>query len=337
MLARARVVVVPSLSLALQAACGVPAAPSDGVVAEEVAAVRGVPDRGLDPAIVAISTASGALCSGVLLASDLVLTALRCTREASPTTGCGDLSAAASPWSLGVFTETPGAGVVPASSATAVVAPVATSLCGADLALVALSQTISAPAPLLASPGGIALGARVRTVGFGSPTPGAVTPTAVLREHLLVVDVSPSEFAVAEAPCVTAPGAAALDESTGEVVGVLSRWGSSCSASGAFDVYTRADAFYDLEQAAIAWGPALARQGDGGVRDAGREHDAGHPKKPPTDVGAACVLASECAAGVCVSAQGGEYCSRACSAADSCPTGFKCVIAAGGGSVCSRP
>jgi hypothetical protein len=42
-------------------------------------------------------------------------------------------------------------------------------------------------------------------------------------------------------------------------------------------------------------------------------------------MGAACVRGAECAAGVCVSYGGAEYCSRTCDGQDVCPPHFKCM------------
>jgi hypothetical protein len=113
-----------------------------------------------------------------------------------------------------------------------------------------------------------------------------------------------------------------------------------CGGPDEVDVFTRADAFYDLIKQAIAWAPSLtvpARAGaDGGLTraDAGKLRDAGHTKKPATDLGAACSAASDCGTGLCVTAVGSEYCSRTCSPFDTCPSTWKCVIATGDTSVC---
>src|SRR5262249_44695120 len=50
--------------------------------------VRGVPDRGRDPAVVAIEVDSQALCTGTLIAPDVVLTARHCLAETSETVRC---------------------------------------------------------------------------------------------------------------------------------------------------------------------------------------------------------------------------------------------------------
>jgi len=330
-------------TLALLGSCGgvADAPPADPVLAAIVAPLVGAPDRGLDPSVVALTNARGEVCSGVLLAGDVVLTARSCVTRDALLFECppGDAPAPTteSPSTLHVYTQLPEPAVPWVSSGVAVLTSDDLSMCGADLAVVILGRQIEGVTPVLVSESGIAEGGHVRTVGFGWTSPEGSTMGDLLREHAPVLDVSASEIAVGEATCVAAPGGAAFDETTGEVVGVLSRWGTACGVEGEFDVYTRADAFYGLVRLALAWGPALAvGAGDGGAARSGEKRDAARSRKPPTDVGSACLSPTDCGTGLCVSAQGGEYCSRTCAPADRCPTAFTCVIAASGESVCVR-
>jgi hypothetical protein len=309
-----------------------------------VADVVGVPDRGLDPSVVAVINARGEVCSGVLLASDVVLTARQCvTRYAEPVDcrpAAPAAAPAADPATIHVYNQLPSSTFTWGSSATAVLTSDDRSICGADLAVLILEWPIDGAQPVLVSESGSAQGGHVRTVGVGWASSTAPAQSELLREHLPVLDVSASELAIGEATCVGAPGGPAFDETTGEVVGILSRWGTLCGATGQFDVYTRTDAFYALIADALAWEPSLASVGiDGGAgrpRDAGRKRDAGRSKKPPTDIGAACLVATDCGTGLCVTAEGSQYCSRTCAPTDPCPSDFKCVISAAGASVCAR-
>lgn len=313
---------------------------ADAVVVSVVPRLVGVPDRGLDPSVVALVNARGELCSGVLIATDVVLTARRCVAEGGDAIDCTSLlmpmPAAVDPTSIHVYSSLDSLGGTWASAGVAVLAT-SGPVCGADLAVVVLSTPVPGAVATVVSAAGIATGAHVRTVGFGWE-PGAQAIAELFREHAPVVDSSPSEFAVEEAACVGAPGSAAFDEATGEVVGVLSRWGTPCGAAGEYDVFTRSDAFYALVQQALAWGPALAAaaavDGGSGLKDGGHKRDAGKAKKPPTDLGAACLTGADCGTGQCVTALGSQYCSRACAPDDHCPAHFKCVIASGGTSVC---
>ena len=63
-----------------------PGALAQAPVAEVVAPVAGVPDRGSDPAVVAVESAGAVVCAGALVAPDVVLTARHCV-----TTGGVDL------------------------------------------------------------------------------------------------------------------------------------------------------------------------------------------------------------------------------------------------------
>ena len=317
------------------------------VTVSELLDVVGVPDRGLDPSVVAVTTPWGGECSGVLLASDVVLTARRCVTAAPAPLACDGLEIpappTADPETLRIYTDVPGPSVSWVSAGVAVLTSDAPILCGADVALIVLGWPITGAVASVVGTSGIAEGAYVRTVGLGRASASAPVEE-LLREHLPVLDVSASELAVAEATCVGQPGEVAFDEETGVVVGLLSRWGSLCGGEGQFDVFTRTDAFYDLIQDALAWEPALASAAagapglDGGVAerlDAGKKRDAAKAKKPATDVGASCSTAGDCGTGLCVTTEGaGEYCSRTCSLADRCPTDYKCVIATGGQSVC---
>ncbi|MDB4997114.1 MAG: hypothetical protein JWM74_4546, partial [Myxococcaceae bacterium] len=53
-------------------------ATSDGFAAEVLEIVPGVPDRGRDPAVVAIDVGGEGLCTGTLIAPNVVLTARHC-------------------------------------------------------------------------------------------------------------------------------------------------------------------------------------------------------------------------------------------------------------------
>jgi secreted trypsin-like serine protease len=171
---------------------------------------------------------------------------------------------------------------------------------------------------------GIAQGGHVIAVGYGKSVDGAAAGTKLERDHVKVLETTDDEFFVGEATCQGDSGGPALDEATGEIVGVVSRGGQECDGPGAHNVYTRADAYRMLIDDAL-------NRGD---LSTWKKRDGGATKKPPTDVGAACEHGSECAAGVCVAEGGRRYCSRSCDASDHCPTHFRCQVAENGSSVC---
>ncbi|MGO8996623.1 MAG: trypsin-like serine protease [Polyangiaceae bacterium] len=327
-------------------AVGAGASPPDTIIVSEALEVAGVDDNGLDPSVVSLANGWGGHCSGVLLASDVVLTARRCVTAEPGVVECAasgallpppSAPATADPATIHVYAGAPGG--TWASAGVAILTSDAPGICGADLAVVVLAWPIDGAIASIVSESGIAQGAFVRTVGLALPTTDGAE-TELMREHLPVLAVSSSEFGVAEATCLGEPGGVAFDETTGEIVGVMSRWGSPCGAADEYDVFTRSDAFYGLIEDALAWEPSLATLAtalDGGAEhrvDAGKKRDAGKAKKPVTDIGATCSTWADCGTGLCVTAEGSQYCSRTCSPSDRCPTDFTCEIASEGESVC---
>ena len=327
---------VPS-ALLLAACSGNPTETvTDPVTTTEVPNVVGVRDLGKDPSLVVITSGWGELCSAVLVASNVVVTARHCVTAVDDGT-CGRAGPSSVPSLLRIYAAAPVAGASPLALGAAVLTPSDPALCGADVAVVVLASPVVGVPVSFVSASGIAQGDYVRVVGWSWPKPNVV-PQELLREHVPVLSVTSTEMGVHEATCLASGGSAAFDEATGALLGVLSRWGTACGVPEELDVFTRVDPFYDLVSQAMQWAPALAvsgtPSGDGGVpHDAGK-HDAGHTKKPVTDVGAACTTGSECGSGICADALGSQYCTQSCSPFDRCPSTFKCVISAGGGSVC---
>jgi hypothetical protein len=103
---------------------------------------------------------------------------------------------------------------------------------------------------------------------------------------------------------------------------VVSRGGSSCEGLDVHNVYTRADVYAGLIQAALAEGKNV--NAEAGIT----------PPKPAstklaTDIGGPCTQASDCSTGVCVTMNGADYCSRTCGTGDRCSDGFHCTALSG--------
>jgi S1-C subfamily serine protease len=223
------------------------------------------------PAVVAIAAADGdrfTLCSGALVARNLLLTARHCVSKALTANPSCDASGRShngshvdrdiDPSDIAVYDGPqvkPGV-TPPLARGVRTLHPQGTTLCDADVAYLVLDRPIyHLPILPVRSHAPITEGDVVMPIGFGGG-PAQLVGTRVPRRTSQVLSVGPGansrtgavlgprEFEVDAATCRGDSGGPAIDVLTGEIVGVVSR-GASCSGTGNH-VYTRVDAFHKL-------------------------------------------------------------------------------------------
>jgi Trypsin len=298
-------------------------APDPAATIDHLEIVRGVPDRGRNPAVVAIGIADRGLCTGTLIAKDVVLTARHCVAKTAASVRCPadaqQVYGAHAPQELAIYTGDVVDGQSPAARGRELVMPEGITLCDADIAAIVLDTPILNIKPVGVRVRPLAYGERVASVGYGKRGDRLGAGDKVFREHVAVVSLTPAEFVVGEATCQGDSGGPALDEATGELIGVVSRGGPSCSGPNVHNIYTRADAF--------AWLIDAARKRSGPVdKDGNTKGAAPAPptSKPESDMGVACMHADDCSTNLCVRGEPAPYCSRTCASGDRCPPNYHC-------------
>lgn len=341
----------------LLAGCAPPEEPVDTAWPDATAAIKGGEPDTTSVAVVAVTNAAnGSLCTGSLIAPNVVLTARHCVSSSTGGSGvtCG-VTTFDEPWpasgfflssapetDLGNLGEFLVEAVVPLQGALAIPPhdDEDTLFCGNDVSALILKQNVDPavavpleprltpvePMELFSAVGygavdgdGNDSGVRRRLDGVEVVCRG----TFCVEQGFEANDVHASEWVGGGGVCGGDSGGPALD-AEGRVIGVTSRGDKDCNLSLYAGIPDYAGWLKNVVVLASGMGDyAPPAWTDGATVD----RAWGFP------VGNGCTADADCPSGICVENGKASYCSRPCETAAPCPEGFVC----GGQGVCTFP
>lgn len=193
-----RRLLAPSLSLVCLTACG--NAPSDPTVATaEQPIVNGTPSVAADDAVVMLVAGEG-LCTGTLVAPNLVITARHCVAEIDESSECGtfgdDFDASSIGVVLGVHADFENQSAIVASGAK-LFHEASDDGCTTDIAFILLDQNVPNAKIAAVRTTPAAVGEVTRTLGYGEDGQrgGNLTDGRYERKDLTVDSVGPGTYA----------------------------------------------------------------------------------------------------------------------------------------------
>ncbi|MDB4990813.1 MAG: hypothetical protein JWN04_5991 [Myxococcaceae bacterium] len=251
---------------------------TDGAATTDQSIIHGSASSVAQDAVIMLRIGDHALCSGTLVAPNLVLTARHCVSETDEGIECGAdgnaiqggaVGADRAPDQLVVYTGRRTSSLMEAAHATRIFHDGATNLCNHDLALLLLDRDVTdvTPAPLRLTDSTKA-GESVTSVGWGLTTKDTIPSARQQRKQVAILDVGPSEqtashqMVVGESICSGDSGGPALSQQ-GAVIGVVSYGGgggsdadptrpsASCTGPTARNTYTRIAPFASLIRSAF--------------------------------------------------------------------------------------
>jgi hypothetical protein len=289
----------PALVLGAVCACSGPIDANEATSTTHEAIYGGSPDNDThaNNAVVSLKIGEGTtfvLCSGALIAPNVVLTARHCVSvnitnsiacDSNGVSGNGDqMGADQTPSGIHIFVgPTPNFVGTPAANGKAIFHPQGSIVCNSDMALLVLDQNITSIAPLrirMNKP--VNAGEMVRSVGYGQNDEQLPIGTRIRKDNVGILAVgktistnstalATNEFEVGLSICQGDSGGPAISETTGAVIGVVSR-GANCTDNFGH-VYTSLSGFGSVIQAAFAVAGGSATDEDS------------PPPQPATDAG----------------------------------------------------
>ncbi|HEY6879417.1 MAG TPA: S1 family peptidase [Polyangiales bacterium] len=259
--------------LCVMAGCAVEQAEEQDELQYE-AIIHGKASTAAQDAVVMIRIGDQALCTGTLVAPNLVLTARHCVSQTEEGIACAPSGAAIQGGGVGADFRASSLviyggrkNVEPIAKGKRILHDESDNLCDHDVALVLLDREVQdLPIAALRLTDHTQVGEKITAVGWGLTQKGTLPTTRMQRANVPIIDVGPSttaaphEMAVGEAICSGDSGGPALS-AQGAVIGVVSYGGNgsgdwfepaaSCLGKSTRNTYTRVAPFAALIDAAF--------------------------------------------------------------------------------------